>query len=286
MIVKQDSTKIIRKMMFLLITFFMLCGCHLNENNFSSGPKYSINDCIRKLDQNFEDIDQLTCSSEDGYALISGDWDLLEKLVNLEKIKLIGIANEADAQKIFSKLSVLKKLNTVEIVDSKIGKIDKLGEIENLKILSIIGSSGGGDWFSINDLNLLGTDSRFNNLRSLTLKYIEMKTLPNLSELPNLQELSISGYDINRIDNDAVRWEQLISLEITETHVTSFDNSIVRRLNNLQTLDISYSFISDVNFVLDLPKLQSFLYKHHSLQNVDMDCLKRHPNYIEKWSID
>lgn len=287
--VKQYTLKIIKTLIFLISVICLLCslgGCNLNRNSIFSEPQNSINDCIRKQNKDYADIYELTCDPGDDVALSGNDYELLGKLVNLKKIKFIGIGDETEAQKFFSELSDLKKLNTVEIVDSHVGKIDKLGEIENLKTLSIIGSSGGGDCFSIKDLNLLGTDSRFNKLQSLTLKDIEMKTIPNLSELPNLQELSISGYAINRIDADAVKWENLISLEISGTHVTVLDNSIVCRLNNLQLLDISYSFINDVNFVLDLPKLQNFLYKHHSLQNVDMECLKSHPNYTEKWSID
>ena len=138
--------KNINKRLIILISMVcllcMLCGC--NVSDILSGPKYSINDCIKKQNKNYDEIYELTCTSEEGYALISGDWDLIEKLVNLKKIQLIGIEKEDDAQQIFSELTKLKKLETVEIVDSKIGKISKLGEIENLKTLSIIGNSGGG----------------------------------------------------------------------------------------------------------------------------------------------
>ncbi|MBO5349152.1 MAG: hypothetical protein J6A89_04970 [Clostridia bacterium] len=281
---------LILKKLILLTSFAcwvcLLCGCDLNKNNIFSYEQKSINDCIRNQNKNYTDIYELTCIPGNDTTLLGSDYDLLGELVNLEKIKFVGIADESDAQKFFSELSGLKKLNTVEIEDSKVGMIDKLGEITNLNSLSIIGNSGGGDWFTIKDLNLLGTDSRFNKLQSLTLKYINMETIPNLSELTNLQELSISGYDINRIDADVVNWENLTSLKISNTSVTVLDNSIVDRLNNLQLLDISHTFIRDVNFVLNLPNLKSFLYANHSFQNVDMECLKNHPNYAEKWSVN
>jgi len=278
--------KNINKRLIILISMVcllcMLCGC--NVSDILSGPKYSINDCIKKQNKNYDEIYELTCTSEEGYALISGDWDLIEKLVNLKKIQLIGIEKEDDAQQIFSELTKLKKLETVEIVDSKIGKISKLGEIENLKTLSIIGNSGGGSWFTVQDLDLLGMDSRFDKIESLTLKHINIKDLPNLSKLPNLQKLSISGKTLERINPDTVRWENLRFLEISGTNVTTIDEIIVERLINLQVLDISYSCITDVNFILNIPSLHSFIYAGHSSKNVDMECIKAHPNYTNEWS--
>lgn len=278
------------KKLILVSLAFILCGCSLIENgdfpNAEQGVSRSINYYIKQQNKDYADIYELNCIPGNDTAILGNDYNLLRELVNLEKIKFVGIPTEEDAQNFFAELSGLKKLTTVEIEDSHVGMIEKLGEIENLKNLSITGSSGGGVWFQIKDLDLLGTDSRFNKLQSLTLKYIEMEEIPNLSEIPNLQNLSVSGYEIKRIDADAVNWENLISLEIRSTSVTAFDDSIVDRLNNLQSLDISYSRINDVSFVLALSNLQNFLYVGHNYLNIDMNCIKEHPNYNETWFND
>lgn len=278
------------KKLILVSLVCVLCGCSLIENGDSpiaeQGVSRSLNDYIKQQNKDYADIYELNCIPGSDAAILGNDYNLLRELVNLEKIKFVGILTEEDAQNFFAELSGLKKLTTVEIEDSHVGMIEKLGEIEKLKNLSIIGNTGGGVWFQIKDLDLLGTDSRFNKLQSLTLNYIEMEEIPNLSELPNLQKLSVSGYEINRIDTDAVNWENLISLEIRSTSVTALDDSIVDRLNNLQSLDISYNRISDVDFVLDLPNLQDFLYAGHNYLSIDMDCIKEHPNYNETWLDD
>lgn len=278
--------KLAKKMM-LVSLICILCGCSLIENgdshNAEQGISCSINYYIKQHNKDYADIYELNCIPGSDATILGNDYDLLRELINLEKIKFVGIQTEDDAQNFFAELSKLKNLTSVEIEDSHVGMIEKLGEIKNLKNLSITGSSGGGAWFQIKDLKLLGADSRFNQLQSLTLNYIEMEEIPNLSELPDLQELSVSGYEINSIDADAVNWENLISLEIRNTSVTALDDSIVDRLNNLQSLDISYSYISDVNFVLDLPNLQDFLYVGHNYLNIDMECIKKHPNFNETW---
>lgn len=287
--IKQCFVKLARKMIFFSLAC-LLCGCNLSDNNdFGNTEQWStpsINYFIDKQNKNYADIYELACVPANDASLLGDDCDLLKELINLKKIKLVGIANEYDAQKIFSELSRLKNLNTVEIEESHIGMIDKLGEIENLNNLSIIGSSGGGTWYTIKDLYLLGVDSRFNKLQTLTLKYINLESIPNLSELPNLHALSISGYDIKDIDANAINWNNLVSLEISSTAVATFDNSIIERLYKLQSINISYGRICDVKFVLDLPNLKRFLYAGHSLNNVDMECLKSHPNYTEEWLVD
>ena len=89
---------------------------------------------------------------------------------------------------------------------------------------------------------------------------------------------------MDRIDPDAVKWENIKSLEISQTNITDIDKSIVERLVNLQVLDISYSCITDINFVLNIPTLQSFVYAGNRSKNVDMECIKAHPNYTNEWS--
>ena len=61
---------------------------------------------------------------------------------------------------------------------------------------------------------------------------------------------------------------------------------IVGELDDLESLDISYSKIDDVSFVIDLPHLKEFKYQKHSALDVDLDILRQHPNYDESWIDD
>ena len=282
---KNIKLKLIKSSLFAIISCGLFCSSSV-ENNKSpekQWDKISINTCIEQLNMNYEDIYELTCNPSDNVSLLSTDYDLLEKLVNLEKIKLVGIGSEEDAQKFFSELTKLKKLNTVEIVDSHIGSIDKLGDIENLINLSIIGNIGGGVWFGIEDIELLGSDERFNELKSLSLKFINLDNVPNLKRLTELDSFAISGQEIIYIDENVVNWEHLTTLEISNTSVSLIDDKIIKQLQNLRFLDISYSRFENVNFVNNLPKLEDFKYKGYSTYNVDIECLKQHPNYKDNW---
>ena len=58
------------------------------------------------------------------------------------------------------------------------------------------------------------------------------------------------------------------------------------KLENLESLDISYSKIEDVSFVIDLPQLKEFVYRNHSTCDANVDILKQHPNYDESWIND
>ncbi len=264
-------------MMFLIIPLFSII---FHDEII---PRITINDCINKQNKKLENIYELTCNPGNEFSLLSYDYNLLGKLVNLEKIKFIGIGSETDAQNFFSELTKLTKLKTVEIEDSRIGRIYKLGEIENLKDLSIDGRIYGGTSFQIKDLDLLGTDSRFNKLQSLTIKHLEMNEIPDLTRLSNLTKLTVAGYKLTSINPDSVNWGNLIYLEISDNSIHSLDNRIITNLVNLQSLNISYSDINDVKFVLDLPNLQNFEYRGYKHNNVNMECIKAHPNFKEDW---
>ena len=287
MIVKKCFLNVIKYLVVFITLGSFVCvlsGCMwlLDEK-----PR-DINGMIKSQGKKYEDIYELTCDLGDDASISSKHFELLGKLVNLEKIKFVGIASDDDAQRFFSKLSELKKLHTVEIVDSShVEKIDKLGDIENLKNLSIIGRRyGGTKSYVIKDLDLLYKDSRFRKIESLTLKHVKTDRLPNLTRLTGLKKLSISGDKIKELDEDAVNWEQLETLELYDSDISSIDKSIVSRLTNLQTLDISYSKITDVSFVLDLPKLKNFKCLRHNKRGIDVTCLRKHPNYNKNWDAE
>lgn len=241
----------------------------------------SIGDCIDKESKNYEDIYELKCIANQDSVLSTKGHEKLAKLVNLKKVTFIGLPSGDGYTKIFEELSKLENLTTIEICDSNNISIDKIGNIKNLKSLTIDGTG-----FKIKDLQLINTDSRFSSLQSLTLKNIDLYELPRLDNLKNLQILCISDYKLSSLDEQAVIWENLVSLDISSTSITEIDENIVNRLDNIESLNISYSKITDLKFVPNIPKLREFKYYKHSITGVDVSCLKIHPNYKDEWLID
>lgn len=243
----------------------------------------SINDCIRQTNQKCDEIRELVCTSpyffgpsiRDRWG--DYDYDLLGQLQNLESITIERISGEDD-QVIFQELTKLKKLSSVTLSDIPGCSIKRLGDIENLSSLCIEKAR-----YPIVDLELLGTYGSFKNLKTLKLYSIQLETLPDLSELGELESLAIHDLYLTRLEPDGVNWENLVSLDITGTRISSLDEEIVSRLCNLTILDISYSHIADVSFVLELPKLKGFSYRGHEDRGVDLECLRKHPNFNEDW---
>lgn len=277
MVRKFFSTMII--IVMLLGTLFIMTGC--TKMLDSEYQPISIGDCIDKENKNYEDIYELKCIANQDSVLSTKGHEKLAKLVNLKKITLIGLPSGDGATKIFEELSKLENLTTVEVCDSNNISIDKIGNIKNLKSLTINGTG-----FKIKDLQLINTDIRFSGLQSLTLRNIDLYDLPRLDNLKNLQSLCISDYKLSSLDEQAVIWEELVSLDISSSSITEIDENIVNRFKNIESLNISYSRITDLKFVLNIQKLREFKYYQHSINGVDVNCLKGHPNYRDDRLID
>ena len=97
--------------------------------------------------------------------------------------------------------------------------------------------------------------------------------------------MRISDYKLKSLDEQAVIWENLVALDISSTSITKIDENIVNRFKNMESLDISYSKITDLKFVLNIQKLKEFKY-YSKKEGVDVNCLKTHPNYKEEWLLD
>lgn len=262
----------------------------LNSDNETEADlqwkRKTINDCINQTSQNYDEIRELVCDPGSDVALLGHDYDLLSKLTNLETITVVGISDASDAQNFFEELTKLKKLTSVNIVDSPIGSIRKLADIRSLSSLCIRSNPYGGARFKIDDIDLLGTEGSFKNLKSLELYDVQIETLPDLSELTELKSLSISGADFTKLDDESVNWENIVSLNINSTNIHSIDKEIINKLYNLKALDVSYCNITDISFVLNLPKLEEFSYLGHDTYGIDLKCLNEHPNYDEAWMKD
>ena len=262
----------------------MLFGCsdivHAVDREIS-GPS-AVNDFIDLTGKDLDEITELVCDPGEDACISSTRYDKLGKLKNLESVTFVGIAYETDAQNIFEELTKLDNLKSVTIKGSRVGSISKLKDIKSLEELHLITGIYSDDRYKINDLDEL---YEIKNLRVLDLQNV-FQEVPVLRGIDNLEELTLSSYDMHDVPYETANWGRLKYLSFRATSITEIDERIVSELKSLETLDISYSGIEDVSFVLDLPGLKEFSYRKHSAHEVDMDVLKQHPNYDEAWIID
>lgn len=262
----------------------MLFGCsdiaHAVDREIS-GPS-AVNDFIDLTGKDLDEITELVCDPGEDACISSTRYDKLGKLKNLESVTFVGIAYETDAQNIFNELTKLDNLKSVTIKGSRVGSISKLKDIKSLEELHLITGIYSDDRYKISDLDEL---YEIKNLRVLDLQNV-FQEVPVLRGIDNLEELTLSSYDMQDVPYETANWGRLKYLSFRASSISNIDDRIVSELNSLETLDISYSGIEDVSFVLDLPGLKEFSYRKHSVHEVDMDVLKQHPNYDEAWIID
>lgn len=262
----------------------MLFGCsdivHAVDREIS-GPS-AVNDFIDLTGKDLDEITELVCDPGEDACISSTRYDKLGKLKNLESVTFVGIAYETDAQNIFNELAKLDNLKSVTIKGSRVGSISRLKDIKSLEELHIITGIYSDDRYKISDLDEL---YEIKNLRVLDLQNV-FQEVPVLRGIDNLEELTLSSYDMHEVPYETANWGRLKYLSFRASSISNIDDRIVSELKSLETLDISYSGIEDVSFVLDLPGLKEFSYRKHSVHEVDMDVLKQHPNYDESWIID
>ena len=267
---------------FMLAAIITLSvGCHAADRELFGDS--AINDFIDSKGEDLDEIKELVCDPGEDRCLSSSRYDKLGKLKNLEKVTFVGIGFEDDAQNFFEELTNLDDLKTVIIKDSRIGSIDKLTEIKGLEELRIILGTYTSDSYKPDDLDELND---LDNLKILDLQNVFRDELPDLRGLDKLEELMISSYDITELPYELADWSSLKYLSICATNISSIDDRIISELTNLKTLDVSYSKIGDVSFVLELPELEDLSYKKHSHNEVDMEVLRDHGNFDESWLRD
>lgn len=263
---------------FVYLITLILSGC-----NFDSEYKhYTVNDCIKNTNQDYDKIINLVCNPGKDTAFDSEDYDLLRNLSNLESVKFIGIGSEETAQLFFDELTKLPKLHTVEICDSKVGKIQKLSRVKKLSTLSI--ELQQGSWYKIDDYHLFSEKGNFDNLETLKLDDPQLKDFPDLTGLIRLKSLQFTNPNVKSLSFEDANWANLTSLDLTYTKVSSIDGRIINELRNLKVLNISGTQITNLKFVLKLPSLTDFTFNRRDEEkDIDMDILKAHPNFKETW---
>ena len=259
------------------------CGSIAHEIDREVFGDSAVNDFIDRKGEDLDKIKELVCDPGEDACLSSSRYDKLGKLKNLETVTFVGIGNEEDAERFFGELTKLDDLKTVIIKDSRIGSVSKLVDIGGLEELHIILRPFTLDSYKIGDLDKL---AGLKNLRVLDLQNVFKNGFPDLRSLDGLEDLTISAYEIKELPYDLIDWSGLRSLSICATGISSIDDRITGDLTDLKKLDISYSNIEDVSFVLELPKLEEFSYRKHSANDVDMKILEDHSNFVESWLVD
>ena len=262
----------------------MLSGCSnvIHEVDRDVFGPSAVNDFIDLTGKDLDEITELICDPGEDACISNTRYDKLGKLKNLESVTLVGIGSETDAQNIIEELTKLDNLKSVTIKGSRLGSISKLKDIKRLEELHLITGIYSSDRYKISDLDEL---FEIKNLRVLDLQNVFFD-VPVLRGLDNLEELTLSSYDMHEVPYETANWGRLKYLSFEATGISKIDDRILSELNSLETLDISYSAIEDVSFVLDLPGLKDFSYRKHSIHEVDMEVLKQHPNYDESWIAD
>ena len=283
----------VKKILFSILVALGIVAAHgcstpnnSNDNDSFFFKPRSINDFIERQKQKPAEIIELVCDPGADAIIKSKDYDKLSQLTSLESITFKAIGSAEDAQNFFSQLVDLPNLKTVRIEDSRIGSISKLAEIKNLQELHIVLGTYGSPSCRISDLDKLGEKGCFTDLKILELRNMQVETMPDMSELKNLEELSISGYDLKQLDYNCFSWSGLTSLDLSATGISELDSRIVNDLQKLKKLDLSWSSIKDASFVLDLPQLEEFTFRMHTKKGTDLEILKKHPNFNDSWMRD
>ena len=209
----------------------MLFGCsdivHAVDREIY-GPS-AVNDFIDLTGKDLDEITELVCDPGEDACISSTRYDKLGKLKNLESVTFVGIAYETDAQNIIEELAKLDNLKSVTIKDSRVGSISKLKDIKSLEELHLITGIYSDDRYKISDLDEL---YEIKNLRVLDLQNV-FQEVPVLRGIDNLEELTLSSYDMHEVPYETANWGRLKYLSFRATGISKIDDRIVSELKCL-----------------------------------------------------
>lgn len=240
----------------------ILCGCsdidilHAVDREIF-GPR-AVNDFIDLTGKDPGEITELVCDPGEDTALSASHFDKLGKLEKLESVTFVGISSEEDTQDLLGELTKLDKLRSLTIKDSRVGSVSKLKDMKSLEEVHLTAGTYSGKSYKIGDLEEL---TKIRKLKVLDLQNVFPDTLPDLREAEDLEDLTLSSYDISEIPYETANWSKLKRLSFYATGISRIDDRIIKELDSLESLDISYSKIEDVTFVHDLPCLKEFKYR-------------------------
>lgn len=187
---------------------------------------------------------------------------------NLERIVLEGEGAEEKLKKLIFRLSVLKRLSQLSLIDNGLLQMpDNIGLIKSLQTLSI---EGNPDL----DYDQLLVRLKMLTLQELVLNDNELKKTPiGISQLKNLKKFQLSGsntVDYNALIKELAKLPGLTTLAIPVNYITELPPNL-DLLKSLQVLDVSE------NNLIELPPELSALKSINNLSiqgNLLLDPLK------------
>lgn len=209
------------------------------------------------VDQNFYDciFDQYHGEHPDEAIAATGLTDgQLSTLTYISCTKNNGVISSLQgAEKLTSLRELYLSGNYDNISDSVLPDLTPLGNLTNLKILSLRNFKEVGDISIINNITSLG---------SLNLTESNVGNLPTLDHLNNLLELKLRISNIDDISAIAALTNlQILDLSNGESRYYNdnhiIDISPIANLVNLKSLNLSHNGVSDVTPLSGLANLQS-----------------------------
>jgi hypothetical protein len=168
------------------------------------------------------------------------------KNVNLKVITIIG-NRRLNYNDLFKKLSRLKQLESVTLIDNKLTEIpDALGDIKQLKKLKISGNEG------VNYEKLISKLKKVMQLEELSIPLNSLSEIPeNINELTQLKTLDIRKNYISEFPNSISRLDSLQEIKAEENIIIDISNEFEK----LKNLNIKYLSFDDDGAVDDLKVL-------------------------------
>lgn len=206
--------------------------------------------------------------NDDGTIHLNAD-DLKNlKSEELEKVTQVIIKNEFPNNE---SIEILEKCTNLDVININLvseGKLSKLNKLKSSKGLSIYILTSIIDFDSINNPYI----KALNVANSLTSNFEDIESLSNLeqlglsettgyktldfSKLTKLKSLTLATY-IDDFDKLTQSIPNVTSLSLSASNIQNKDSVYLKRLTNLESLYLNQTYLTDIDFVKDLPKLES-----------------------------
>jgi len=184
-------------------------------------------------------LKSLTLGSESG-PIYSRDVYSLDDLEFCTSLDTLSICNGRQIED-WSPISGLHGLNDLHITQSALSDISFLADLQSLRHLNL----------SNNSITEISAISELTHLTELDLTH---NYFHDLSPLSNLRRLTILKLGSDPLSQFGYQWT---GPKNEQGHIYTYLNlESLSSLTNLRELDISYSFISDIESILELSNLE------------------------------
>ncbi len=185
---------------------------------------------------------------------------------DIEKVVQLNIKNTAPTE---TEQEVIKKCKNVHSINISTAIIDDLSFINNINYnneVTIYALSSKINLKNINNSKLISINlanskiSNFKQLEKITsLKQIGLSETSGYEEidytkLPNLTQLALATY-IEDFDKLTSSIPNVTSLSLSGSNIQNKDTIYLERLTNLESLSLNQTYLTDIDFVKELPNL-------------------------------